>query len=101
MLGVMSFEFLRGVLGVLCILFAHMAGKSAVGVRKGQQKISKLYGWALRAAACGGALALRHSLDTVAMAVWILAAAAAAAGWWLGSQAPAKPEDLTHQIFPE
>jgi len=96
-----SFEFLRGVLGVLCILFAYMAGKTAAQVQQGGVKVSRLYGWVLRAAACGGVLALRHSVDAVAIAVWILAAAAAGAGWWLGSRPSAPPEDLTHQIFPE
>ncbi|MBZ5576894.1 MAG: hypothetical protein LAP40_10080 [Acidobacteriia bacterium] len=95
-----SFEFLRGVLGVLCVLFAHMAGRSGAAVRNGQQRVSRLYAWVLRAAACGVALALRHSLDTIALAVWVLAAAAFAAGWWATNRSP-KPEDLTHQIFPE
>jgi hypothetical protein len=96
-----SFEFLRGVLGVLCILFAYMAGKTAARVHQGTVKISRLYGWVLRAAACGGVLALRHSVDSVAFAVWILAAAAAGAGWWFASRPSVPPEDLTSQIFPE
>jgi hypothetical protein len=94
------FEFLRGVLGVLCVLFAHMAGRSAVAVRRGQQKISRVYGWGLRAAACAVVVALRQSVDVIDIAVWVLAAAAFAAGWWMASRA--KPtEDMTRQIFPE
>ena len=96
-----SFEFLRGVLGVLCILFAYMAGKTAAQMHQGTVKISRLYAWVLRAAACGGVLALRHFVDAVAIGVWILAAAAAGAGWWFGSRPSAPPEDLTRQIFPE
>ncbi len=95
-----SFEFLRGVLGVLCVLFAHMAGRSAVGIRKGQQKLSKLYGWLFRALACAVALSLRHPLDAIDMGVWILSLVAFAAGWWDASRIrPA--EDLTQEIFPK
>jgi len=75
-----SFEFLRGVVGVLCVFFAHMAGRSAAAVPRGQQKISRLYGWVLR--------------------VWAVSGVAFAAGWWEVSRAK-KSEDLTRQIFPE
>ena len=95
-----SFEFLRGVLGVLCVIFAHMAGRSAVGVRQGRQKLSTLYGWVFRAAACAIALSLRHPLDAIDVGGWVLSAAAIGAGWWDASR-ERKPEDLTHQIFPE
>lgn len=96
----MPIEFLRGVLGVLCILFAHMAGRSAVAVRKKLQKSSKLYAWIIRAAVCAVAIAFRHTLDAIDIAVWVLALAAFAAGWWDASRAK-PPEDLTHQIFPD
>ena len=95
-----SFEFLRGVLGVLCVLFAHMAGRSAVAVRKGQAKLSRLYGWILRALACAVVVAVRQPVDPVIIGVWVLAAAAFAAGWWAASRS--RPEqDLTHEIFPK
>ena len=86
-----SFEFLRGVVGVLCVFFAHMAGRSAAAVRGGQQKISRLYGWVLRAAACA---------VVVVIGVWAVSGVAFAAGWWGVSRAK-KTEDLTRQIFPE
>ena len=70
-----SFEFLRGVLGVLGVIFAHLAGRSGAKVRKGRQKLSGFYGWVIRAAAF-------------------------ALGWWDASRARPQ-EDLTHQIFPE
>ncbi len=94
------FEFLRGVLGVLCILFAHMTGRSVAAVKKGQQKITRVYAWALRALACGVVVGLRSSLDAIDLGVWALAAAAAAAGWWDASR-ERKQEDLTQQIFPK
>ena len=95
-----SFEFLRGVLGVLCVIFAHMAGRSAAAVHKGGQKLNKLYGWVFRAAACAIALSLRHPLDAIDVGVWVLSAAAIGAGWWDASR-ERKSEDLTHEIFPE
>lgn len=95
-----SLEFLRGMLGVLCIFFAHMAGRSAASVRKGQQKISKLYGWILRAVVCAAVMVFRHPADNVAIGVWVLAGAAFGVGMWTVSrQKP--PEDLTEHIFPE
>ncbi len=95
-----SLEFLRGMLGLLCIFFAHMAGRSAASVRKGQQKVSKLYGWILRTVVCAAVMVFRQPVDNVAIGVWVLAAAAFAVGMWtVARQKP--PEDLGGQIFPE
>lgn len=96
----MSFEFLRGVVGIIGIGCAHMLARALVGVRKGRSKLSHFYGWLLRTLICLGAVALRHSLDSADLVIWGLALAAFAAGWWDASRE--KPvEDLTHQIFPE
>jgi hypothetical protein len=92
-------EFLRGVLGVLCVFFAHMAGRSAAAVRQGRQRRSRLLSWILRAVLCAVFLVFRHEIDATAILVWALAAAAAAAGFWLASrQRP--DEDLSREIFP-
>ncbi|HUI82158.1 MAG TPA: hypothetical protein VLY24_29755 [Bryobacteraceae bacterium] len=96
----MSLEFLRGVLGVLCVLFAHFAGRTAVSVTKGRQKVSKLYAWIIRAAACGFAISIRHPTDLIDISVWLLSLAAFAVGWWDASREK-QVEDLTHEIFPE
>ena len=95
-----SLEFLRGALGVLCILFAHMAGRSGAALRKGQQKVSRLYAWLLRATVCAVGVALRHSLDSIDLGVWVLSVAAFAVGWWDASRGK-KVQDLTREIFPE
>ena len=93
-------EFLRGVLGVVGIAFAYLAGRSVVAVRKGRQKLSKLYGWVIRTTVCLIVMAVRHPVDTVDIAVWTLAAVALALGWWnTAHQKP--PEDLTREIFPD
>jgi hypothetical protein len=92
------FEFLRGVLGILCIFFAHMAGRSAAAVRRGRQRPRRLYAWIIRTVLCAGALLFRSSLDGIALAVYLVAALAAAAGWW-DENRPRKEEDLTREIF--
>jgi hypothetical protein len=95
-----SFEFLRGVLGVLGIFFAYLAGRSGAQVRKGTQKLTSFYGWLLRAAACIIVVSIRHELGTLDIAIWVLCASAFALGWWDAARAH-PPEDLTKQIFPE
>ena len=55
-----SIEFLRGVLGIIALGCAYMAGRSLVAVRKGWQKRSRLYGWVIRTVACLVAVAFRH-----------------------------------------
>ena len=93
-------EFLRGVLGVIALGCAYLAGRSLLAVRKGWHKLSKLYGWLIRLTVCLAAVAFRHPVDMVDIALWVLAAAAFAGGFWsAGHQKP--PEDLTHEIFPE
>ena len=94
-----SFDFLRGTLGVIGLACAFMAGRSLVGVRKGWLKLSNLYGWLIRAFVCLSAIVFRHPIDGLAIAVWCLALIAFAVAWWQTShQKP--PEDLSHEIFP-
>jgi hypothetical protein len=95
-----SFEFLRGVLGLLGIACAFMCGRSAIAVRRGWQKLSRLYGWIVRTVLCLLAVSLRFSLDFVDILVFALSIAAFGAALWSTSRE--KPqEDLTHTIFPE
>ena len=95
-----SIEFLRGILGIIALGCAYMAGRSVVAVRKGWQKRSRLYGWVIRTVACLVAVAFRHSLDGVDIGVWALAACAVAAAMWRTSREK-PPEDLTRRIFPD
>ena len=92
-------EFLRGVLGLLALGCAYMAGRILDGVRKGQLKLSRLYSWLFRTLLCLLALNFRHPVDGVSLTIWALALAAFTGGFWQAShQKP--PEDLTPQIFP-
>lgn len=95
-----SIEFLRGLLGFLGMSAAFMTGRSAVAVRKGWQKPSRLYGWAIRTVVCVVAVAFRNRVDTVDLIVWGMAVVAFGGGAWnVLHQKP--PEDLTRQIFPD
>ena len=94
-----SFEFLRGTLGVIGLGCAYMGGRSLAAVRKGWQKLSKLYAWLIRAFVCLTAIVLRHAVDGIAITVWCLSAAAFGIAYWQTMhQKP--PEDLSHEIFP-
>jgi hypothetical protein len=92
-------EFLRGVLGVICIGCAYMTGRSLGAVRKGWSKPSKLYAWILRMTVCLAGVAFRHPVDLVDIAIWVLAAAAFAGALWDVSRTK-KTEDLTSTMFP-
>src|SRR5215467_3717406 len=94
-----SFEFLRVVLGVIGLGCAYMAGRSLAAVRKGWHKISRFYGWVIRATVCLTAIVFRHSVDSMAVGVWLLAALAFGAAYWMEMHRR-PPEDLSHEIFP-
>jgi len=95
-----SFEFLRGVLGVVGGACAFMAGRSLVAVRKGWQKVGSLYAWIIRALVCLSAIVFRHPVDNTAIVLWIMSAALFAAAIWQTSHRK-PPEDFSRQIFPE
>ena len=94
-----SLEFMRGILGFIGIGCAYMLGRSAVAVRRGLQKQSKLVGWAIRVLLCLGAVSFRHPVDAADICVWSLSAIAFAAAAWDASREK-KEEDLTKAIFP-
>jgi hypothetical protein len=84
-------DILRGVLGLLCVFFAHFLGRSIVRVRHGAPARS-LYGWLIRAAITVGAILWHRGLDNVAIVAFTLAAASLVVGVW-DEQRPKKRED--------
>ena len=93
-------EFIRGVLGLLCLFFGFMTGRAACAFAKGRLSAPRLATWILRMVVCSIALIIRHPFDALVMIVWVLELAAFGAGYWMVlNQKP--PEDLTHEIFPE
>jgi hypothetical protein len=95
----LDLDFLRGVVGALCVFFAFMAGRSAVAVRKGG-KLSRLYGWLIRTLLCAAVVVFRRTIDTTVIAVWGCTLVAFAAGFWQAAQ-PKNSEDASREIFPE
>ena len=93
-------EFIRGVLGLLCLFFRYMAGRAACAVAKGHIRPTRLYTWIIRMVACSAALVIRHDLDALVILVWSLEVVVFGIGYWMVlHQKP--PEDLSREIFPE
>ena len=93
-------EFIRGVLGLLCLFFGFMAGRAACAYGKGRLPAPRFATWIVRMVACSVSLIIRHDFDSLVMIVWVLELAFFGAGYWMVlNQKP--PEDLTDEIFPE
>ncbi len=92
-------EFIRGVLALLCLFFGYMGGRAAAAVSKGREPGRRLTTWILRMVLASGALVIRHPIDVVVIAVWVLELALFGLGYWMVlRQKP--PEDLSQEIFP-
>jgi hypothetical protein len=94
-----SYEFLRGVLALIGVGCAYMAGRTLVAVRRGWQKLSRLYGWIIRSVVCLAAIVFRHPVDLMAIFTWTVAALVFALGY-LQALSHKPPEDLSKDIFP-
>jgi len=94
-------DFLRGMLGLLCLFFAHMLGRAAARAHKGTARVSRAYSWTLRTLVTFGAILWRHGFDAVSIVVLVLSLVSAALGVWLETRPKPPQEDLTSQIFPE
>jgi hypothetical protein len=93
-------EFLRGVIGFICIACAFMTGRTIATVRRGWHKPSRLYGWIIRLTLCLAAVAFRHPVDAIDVVIWALSAVALLAALWDTSREK-KQEDLSRAIFPD
>ena len=92
-------ELLRGLLGLIGIGSAFMAGRTMAAVRQGLLKAGRHYAWMVRAVVCLAALAFRHSPDALMIGAWALSVAAFAGGWRHALHRR-PPEDLSHEIVP-
>jgi len=93
-------EFIRGVLGLLCLFFGYMGGRAAAAVVKDRAPGRRLFTWIARMLICSVGMVLRSQIDTIAIAVWVAEIALFFLGYWM-VQNERPPEDLTHEIFPE
>ncbi|MGC9947048.1 MAG: hypothetical protein ABSF64_11830 [Bryobacteraceae bacterium] len=91
-------DFLRIVLGLFCLFFAHFLGRSIVRMRRGRQGARSFYGWLIRTAIAAGAILWHRGLDGIAIGAFTLAAASLVVGVW-NEQRPEEQEDLTKEIF--
>jgi len=90
-------DFVRVLLGLLGLFFAHFLGRSIVRVRRGGRARS-LYGWLIRTAITVGAILWRRGLDGISIGALTLAAVALVVGAW-DEQRPKPEEDLTREMF--
>lgn len=94
------FEFLRGVLGVLSLLFAFQAGRVLVAVRRRELRQSRFIGWVVRASICGlGVIFPMREIDLVTIAVWTLDVLAFLGG--LRMAVRQKKEEELHLTLPD
>jgi hypothetical protein len=94
-----SFEFLRGMLGLIGLVCAYMAGRALAGLHRHEQPVSRLYGWIIRTVLCLAAIVFRHTVDITAMVLWGIAALLFGVAYM--HTLHRKPaEDLTEEIFP-
>jgi hypothetical protein len=75
-------DFLRIVLGLFCLFFAHFLGRSIVRMRRGRQGARSFYGWLIRTAIAAGAILWHRGLDGIAIGAFTLAAASLVVGVW-------------------
>lgn len=92
---------LRIVLGVLCVGFAHVLGRSIAGKQTPVKSRTGPASWALRVLLTGIGVAWKGGVDLLASVVFALSVVAAALGFYY-ERRPKKPaEDLTKQMFPD
>jgi len=95
-----SILFIRCLLGLFCIAFAHILGRSAYRKFKLNARGAQFTRWALRTAVTGLGALWHGPLDGVSLSIVGLAIAAAAAGFYRERRPPKQEEDLTKVLFP-
>jgi hypothetical protein len=94
-----SFELLRGMMSIIGLACAYMAGRALAAFHRQEQPISRLYGWIIRTVLCLAAIVFRHTVDLTAMAVWGMATVLFGVAY-MHTLHRKPPEDLTDEIFP-
>ena len=94
-------EFLRGAMGLLAVACAYMAGRNMAGVRQGRQTPSGVYRWTIRTLLSLGALAFRHPVDSVQLAVWVMVVVAFTFAVFASPQQKARQEPPPPTLFPD
>ncbi len=95
-----SIVFIRCLLGLLCIAFAHMLGRSAYRKFKAQARDSYFLRWALRTGVTGLGAMWHGGLDALSLSILAVSIASGAAGFYRERHPPGPEEDLSKMIFP-
>ncbi len=91
---------LRGILGILCVLFAYALGKAIERRRRGRVRDSVLIAWGLRTFVTGFGVFWRIGFDALSIAVLVLAVLSGALGFW-NEWKPKRQQGQPDSIFPK
>ena len=92
---------LRIVLGLMCIVFAHLLGRSLAKKQQARKRGLRASSWTLRTLLAGGVLVWPYGIDWLAAVAYILAVASAVLAFYLQSRPKRVEEDLTRTMFPD
>ncbi len=91
---------LRGIFGILCVLFAYALGKAIERRRRGRVRDSVLIAWGLRTFVTGFGVFWRIGFDALSISVLVLAVLSGTLGFW-NEWKPKRQEDPADTIFPK
>ena len=95
----MPIGVLRLMMGVFCVLFSFLLGKSAIRLHRGQERRSRTLAWTLRTVLTGVAASWRAGFDEITVGAFALALLSLAGGAYLEWR-PRHREELDKIIFP-
>lgn len=95
----LSFALLRGIVGLLCVLFAYFLGRTVHRrLWRGDRK-APLATWILRTIVTAAAVVWRSGFDGLSWTVLVAAAISGGLGFYLEWR-PRHDEDISKQMFP-
>ena len=92
---------LRIALGLMCIVFAHLLGRSISKKERPRKRAMRTSSWAIRTLLAGGVLLWPYGVDWLAGGAYALAVASCAFGFYLVLRPKKVEEDLTRTMFPD
>lgn len=95
----MPYAPLRVIVGLLCVLFAHFLGRTAVRMMQGHSRQSVLVSWTLRTGVAAAAVLWHVGLDRISIGMIVLSVLACAGGAYLELR-PKYHEELEKVMFP-
>ncbi len=92
---------LRVVVGLMCIGFAHMLGRSVGAKARPARRGTGPLSWSIRTLLAAVALTWRGGFDWLASVAIALSVVAGILGFHIGRKPAPAPEDLSKQMFPD